>query len=473
MQLTHVAILPSPGLGHLIPLFELAKRLVVHHGIHVSFLVINTNEATTAQDQLLRSPTLPPGLEVVDLPLVDVSAITTDDITLLARLCVIAEESLKSLRSVLIGLALGKPNALVIDLFSTQAFQVCNDLSIPTYSFFTPSVTFLAFSLYLPTLDREVEGEFIDLPEPIAIPGCSPVRPGDLVDQVRNRKIDEYKWCLFHLSRLPLAAGIFLNSWEDLEPVSLKTIREHPFYLQIPTPPVYPIGPLIKQDEQLTISDKEYLAWLDKQPPDSVLFVAHGSGGTLSSEQLTEMAWGLELSKQRFLWVVRTPSDASAATFFNVGSDVNDPKAYMPEGFLEKTQGVGMVVPSWAQQATVLRHPSTGGFLSHCGWNSSLDSVSNGVPMIAWPLYAEQKMNASLLTEEIGVAVKPVKGPGKKVIGREEINRVVRLVMESEEGKVMRHKVKQLGHSASRALETGGSSFDSLACVVKKWKGNQ
>ncbi|KAJ0087240.1 hypothetical protein Patl1_09104 [Pistacia atlantica] len=204
-------------------------------------------------------------------------------------------------------------------------------------------VTFLAFSLYLPTLDREVEGEFIDLPEPITIPGCSPVRPGDLVDQVRNRKIDEYKWCLFHLSRLPLAAGIFLNSWEDLEPVSLKTIREHPFYLQIPTPPVYPIGPLIKQDEQLTISDKEYLAWLDKQPPDSVLFVAHGSGGTLSSEQITEMAWGLELSKQRFLWVVRTPSDASAATFFNVGSDVNDPKAYMPEGFLEKTQGVGMV----------------------------------------------------------------------------------------------------------------------------------
>ncbi|KAJ0024928.1 hypothetical protein Pint_08914 [Pistacia integerrima] len=449
MQLTHVAILPSPGLGHLIPLFELAKRLVVHHGIHVSFLVINTNEATTAQDQLLRSPTLPPGLEVVDLPLVDVSAITTDDITMLARLCVIAEESLKSLRSVLIGLALGKPNALVIDLFCTQAFQVCNDLSIPTYSFFTPSVTFLAFSLYLPTLDREVEGEFIDLPEPIAIPGCSPVRPGDLVDQVRNRKIDEYKWCLFHLSRLPLAAGIFLNSWEDLEPVSLKTIREHPFYLQIPTPPVYPIGPLIKQDEELTISDKEYLAWLDKQPPDSVLFVAHGSGGTLSSEQLTEMAWGLELSKQRFLWVIRTPR------------------------FLEKTQGVGMVVPSWAQQATVVRHPSTGGFLSHCGWNSSLDSVSNGVPMIAWPLYAEQKMNASLLTEEIGVAVKPVKGPGKKVIGREEINRVVRLVMESEEGKVMRHKVKQLGHSASRALETGGSSFDSLACVVKKWKGNQ
>lgn len=467
----HVAVLASPGLGHLIPLLEFAKRLVVNHGIHVSFLAINTNEDSASKDKLLRS--LPHGLDVVDLPPVDVSAVTTDDMPLVTRLHAIAEESLiKSLKSVLIELCY--PKALVIDLFCTQAFEICSQLSIPTYSFVTTSVHFFAFVMYLPTLDREVQGEFVDLPEPIKIPGCPPVRPEDLPDPLWNRNIDEYKFLLLHVSRLPLAAGIFLNSWENLEPVPLKVIREHSFYLQIPTPPIYPIGPLIKQDEPLSSSDEECLAWLDKQPSDSVLFAVPGSGGTLTAEQVTEMAWGLEQSKQRFIWVVRMPSDASAsATYFNVGSHVNDPKAYLPEGFVERTrtQGVGMVVPSWAPQVHILRHPSTGGFLSHCGWNSTLESICHGVPMIAWPLYAEQRMNAAMLTaEETGVAIKPEIESGKKVIGREEIERVVRLLMESEEGKAMRRRVKELKESASRELEDGGSSDDSLATFIKKWR---
>ncbi|KAH9692850.1 UDP-glycosyltransferase 72E3 [Citrus sinensis] len=464
----HVAVLASPGLGHVVPLLEFAKRLVINHGVHVRFLVITTNEASAAQEKLLRS--LPDGLDVVDLPPVDVSAVTRDDMPVITRLHAIVDESLKSsLKAVLIELC--NPRALVIDLFCTQAFEICSQLSIPTYSFVTTSIHFFAFALYLPTLDREVQGEFVDLPEPIEIPGCPPVRPEDLLDQVRNRKIDEYNLFLLHISRLPLAAGIFLNRWENLELVPLRAIREHSFYLQIPTPPIYPIGPLIKQDETLSASDEECLAWLGKKPSDSVIFVAPGSGGTLTAEQVTEMAWGLEQSKQRFIWVVRMPSDASAsATFFNVGSDVNDPQAYLPEGFLQRTHGMGMVVPSWAPQVEILRHSSTGGFLSHCGWNSSLESICHGVPMIAWPLYAEQKMNAAMLTEEIGVAVKPVIESGKKVIGRGEIERVVRLVMESEQGQVMRRRVKELKESASRALEDGVSSSDSLARFVKKWK---
>lgn len=256
MQLPHVAVTASPGLGHVIPLLEFSKRLVIEHGVHVSFLVMNTNEQpSAAQAQLLQSPNLPPGLQLVDLPPVDVSAVASVRFT---RLCTIAEESLKSLRSVL--MEIGKPQALIIDLFASQAFDIFSELSIPIYSFFTTSVAFFTFALYLPTLDREVEGEFIDLPEPIGIPGCSSVRPEDLLDHVRNRKNDDYKWFSFHMRRLPLAAGIFLNSWEDLEPVSLKAIREHRFYLQIPTPPIYPIGPLIKQDEPLIVSDEEYLA---------------------------------------------------------------------------------------------------------------------------------------------------------------------------------------------------------------------
>ncbi|TXG52272.1 hypothetical protein EZV62_021441 [Acer yangbiense] len=467
----HVAVLPNLGMGHIIPLFELAKRLVVFdHDIHISFLLINTDEDNSAaRDQYLYSTALPPSLDVVDMPPINVSDIVRDDMLILTRICVIVEESLKSLKSVLI--ELGKPEALVIDLFCTGAFKICSELSIPVYSFYSPSTAFLTFSLYIPTLDREVEGEFVDLPEPISIPGCSPIRLDDLLDEVRDRKNNQYKLFYLHMSRLPQATGILVNTWEDFEPVPLKAIREHSFFLQLPTPPIYPVGPLIKQDESMSSSDEECLTWMDNQPVDSVLFIALGSGGTLTTGQLLEMAWGLEMSQQKFIWVLRKPDDADASsTFFNVGSDVNDPKSYLPEGFLEKTHGVGLVVKSWATQVAILRHPSTGGFLSHCGWNSTLESITHGVPIIAWPLYAEQKMNAAMLTEEIGVAVKPVKVPGETVVKREEISRVVKLLMESEEGEIIRGRVKKLRDSARRAVDIGGSSYNSLSCLIEKWK---
>ncbi|KAL4346343.1 hypothetical protein GQ457_17G016360 [Hibiscus cannabinus] len=469
----HVAVLPNMGLGHLIPHLELAKRLVVHHGFHVSFLVITTNEPSAAQDQLLCSPHIPPHLHIVRLPPVDVDRIDldNDDVLVLTRVCTITAESLLSLKSVLTDL--GKPKALVTDLFATQAFDVCKELSIPAYLYSTTSAAFNAFMLYLPQLDSDVDIEFIDLPQPIQVPGCSPIRTSDLVDQVRNRKIDEYKWLFYHVSRLPLASGILINSWEGLEPMPIKSIQENPLFNQIPTPPVYPIGPLIRQDETLSnTANLECVEWLDKQPPDSVLFLTFGSGGTLSFEQQTELALGLELSQQRFIWVVRKPTDTSGAgAFFQAGEvKENDPKVYLPEGFLNRTRGVGLVVSSWAPQVSILGHPSTGGFLSHCGWNSALESIVQGVPMIAWPLYAEQRMNATWLTEDIGVAVKPKMEAGERIIGREEIERVVRTVMEGEEGKVVRGRVKELKESAAKTLDSDGSSYASLSCVVNHWK---
>lgn len=475
----HVAVLASPGMGHIIPLFELSKLLATRHGVHVSFLVITTG-ASAAQNQFFQSPSnnnIPTNLlRVINIPPVDMSTIITEEMLVLTRVCVIVKESLdRNLRSILKEL---KPTALVVDLFTTQGIDFARELSIPVHVFYTASAGLLAFSVYLPTLDREVEGEFIDLPEPIQVPGCRPERTEDLLDQVRNRKIDEYKWFLFHMSRLKLADGIFENSWNDLEPSTLKALREHPFYkeiLKIPT--VYPIGPLIKPDEDI-ISEKDasIMSWLDSQPVGSVLFVALGSGGTLSSEQLTELAWGLEMSGQRFILVVRKPTDASAcAAFFTSGNDVGDdhPSVYLPEGFIKRTEGVGVIVHSWAPQAAILGHDSTGAFLSHCGWNSTLESLAHGVPIIAWPLYSEQKMNATLLAEEVGVAVKPAPPPqetGKNVIGRREIERVVRLIMEGEEGKKMRRRAKELKESAKKAVSTGGFSYNSLAAVFNFWK---
>ncbi|CAK9178550.1 unnamed protein product [Ilex paraguariensis] len=139
---------------------------------------------------------------------------------------------------------------------------------------------------------------------------------------------------------------------------------------------------------------------------------------------------GLELSNQRFIWIVRRPIDSNACGSYFGGDRENNPVEYLPEGFLERTKEVGLVVPSWGPQVAVLSHLSTSGFLTHCGWNSVLESISHGVPMIAWPLYTEQGMNAWFLEEEIGVAVKPIRVEQRSLVRREEIARVVRLVME-------------------------------------------
>ncbi|XP_056177267.1 anthocyanidin 3-O-glucosyltransferase 5-like [Syzygium oleosum] len=469
----HVAVLANSGLGHVIPLLEFSKRLVVGHGFRVTFLVVTTVDPTPAQDQLLNARGLPHDLHMHGLPAVDTSSIVPEDSRILTRISLVVEASIKSLKATLI--ELNYPRALVVDVFCTQAFGVASELGIPTYSFFTMSATMLAFSLYLPTLDREVTGELVDLPEPVRVPGCPPVRPEDLLDQAKDRKNEEYRWLLYHFSRLPMAAGIFLNTWEALEPGSLRTLREDSFYRNVPVPPVHAIGPLVHEDgdaEGLRSTDAECLAWLDRQPGESVVLVSLGSGGTLTREQQAEMAWGLELSQQRFLWIVRKPADASAsAAFFNVGSDEeDDPTKYLPQGFLEKTREVGMLVPSWAAQVAILSHPSIGAFLSHCGWNSSVESLARGVPMIAWPLYAEQRTNAAMLAEDVDVAIRPSVEEGRKVVGRKEIERVVRAVMRGEEGKRMRRRAREIRDSSVESLSHGGSSDASLAVVCEDWK---
>ncbi|KAL3734130.1 hypothetical protein ACJRO7_023474 [Eucalyptus globulus] len=329
----HVAVLANSGLGHVVPLLEFSKRLVVGHGFRVTFLVVTTVDPTPAQDQLLNAPGLPHDLHVLTLPAVDTASVVPEDSRLLACVCLIVEASLKSLKATLIELSY--PRALVVDLFRTQALDVTGELGIPAYSICTMSAKMLAFSLYLPTLDREVTGELVDLP--------GPIRPEDLLDQ--------YRWFLYHVSRFPMAAGIFLNTWEGLELCPLRVLREDSFYRQVPAPQIHAIGPLVHEDgdaEGLRSTDIESFAWLDRQPEESIVLISLGSGGTLTMEQQVEMAWGLELSQQRFLWIVRKPTDASAsATFFNVGRDEeDDPTKYLPQGFQEKTREVGMVVPS-------------------------------------------------------------------------------------------------------------------------------
>lgn len=465
-QKPHVTVLASPGMGHVTPLLELAKRLVVDHGFRVTFLAITTDVAPPAQIQLLNNPSLPSDLHVIHLPQVDVSSTDSSDCDagVVPRLVYIVRETLHSLRSVLISLQRPPIKALIVDPFCVEALEIAADLSIPTYLFLTGSASFLALTMYFPTIHAaQVDGDYGNIGEQVCIPGCNPLWLDDLVPELL---IPE----LLHLSnRVPALKGVLVNTWEELEPVTLSALKENPFFLRLPSPPIYPIGPLTKKNttEPVTSTESNLLTWLDRQPPDSVVYVSFGSGGTLSAEQMTELAYGLELSGKRFLWVARPPSEAKASgSFFETGcGDAEDPASFLPDGFLDRTRGLGVVTVSWAPQVAVVSHPSVAGFVTHCGWNSVLESIVHGVAMIAWPLYAEQKMNATMLVD-MGVAVRlkllRVGQDGKRFAGRGEIERALRMVMEGE----MRQRARELQGSAARALGHGGGC---LARLGNKW----
>uniref|UniRef100_M8BUD8 Putative hydroquinone glucosyltransferase n=1 Tax=Aegilops tauschii TaxID=37682 RepID=M8BUD8_AEGTA len=148
----------------------------------------------------------------------------------------------------------------------------------------------------------------------------------------------------------------------------------------------------------------------------------------------------------------------------------DDPLAWLPEGFLERTKSRGLAVAGWAPQVRVLAHPATAGFMSHCGWNSTLESLASGVPMITWPLYAEQKMNAAILTELTGVALRPAVSREDGFVANDEVAAAVRELMEGEKGRAVRQQARRLQEVAARARSPEGPSWRALAKVAGKWK---
>jgi len=142
---------------------------------------------------------------------------------------------------------------------------------------------------------------------------------------------------------------------------------------------------------------------------------------------------------------------------------------FLPSGFLERTKEQGMVVPSWAPQSEILGHGSVGGFLSHCGWNSTLESVVHGVPLITWPLFAEQRMNAVVMSEGLKVGVR-ARVSENGLVERVEIAEMIKCLMEEEEGREMRKRMKELKEDAANAIKEDGSSTKTLSQLALVWK---
>ncbi|KAK4485455.1 hypothetical protein RD792_008096 [Penstemon davidsonii] len=194
------------------------------------------------------------------------------------------------------------------------------------------------------------------------------------------------------------------------------------------------------------------LEWLDKQEAKSVIYITFGTTTSLSDEQIEQLALGLEQSKQNFLWVLR---DADKGNVF----DGEVRRAKLPEGFEDRVKGVGIVVRDWAPQLEILAHPSTGGFMSHCGWNSCIESITMGVPIAAWPMHSDQPRNTMLVTDilKIGLVVREWT-QREELVKASTIENVVKRLMASEEGNEIRKRAEELGATIQQATEEGGVS---------------
>ena len=257
----------------------------------------------------------------------------------------------------------------------------------------------------------------------------------------------------------------------DLEPKAINAITDGLCVPDSLTSPIYCIGPLIADAEERAgeegnkgdrAPEDECLSWLDSQPSKSVVFLCFGSRGTFSLGQVKEIAYGLERSGQRFLWVVKKPPrDENYTTEFDLDG-------VLPEGFLERTKDRGMVVKTWAPQVGVLRKESVGGFVTHCGWNSVLEAVVAGVPLVAWPLYAEQHLNRNVLVNDMKIAIDLEQREEDGFVSGDELERRVRELMESEQGREQGEKSRKMREMASAALgSASGSSTRTLAKFVE------
>lgn len=240
--------------------------------------------------------------------------------------------------------------------------------------------------------------------------------------------------------------------------------------------PVWSIGPalsLVVNDERPPSSINNYSEWFDLHQPASVLYVSFGSQASISASQTNELAMGLEASGKAFIWVARLPSGFDMAEKFRA--------EWLPDGFEERMnkQNRGLLIHKWAPQQDILLHKSTGAFLSHCGWNSALESMCAGILILEWPLAGEQFFNSHMLEKEVGVCYEIGDGNKAGIIKHDHIAKGINMVLgKTVTGEEMRRKAFQIREKLKDAITVGegsrGSSvkamdeFISIALLIDK-----
>ncbi|EHA8589875.1 Scopoletin glucosyltransferase [Cocos nucifera] len=359
------------------------------------------------------------------------------------------------------------PDAVVSDYFLPWTQDVAAELAVPRLVFHGTSLFSLCASHSMDSF-KVLESVPPGGAESFVLPGL-PHRIEMQRSQIRDwSKMPEMAAFLNRCKNSEERSyGVVANSYYELEP----DYAEH--YRKVVGRRVWNVGPVSlrnrneieksRRGDETSIDCNQCLSWLNTKKPGSVVYVCFGSISSLPIAQIREIALGLKASDKAFILVVR-----------GVRGHDSD---WLPEGFEEEVvgRGKGVIIRGWAPQILILNHEAVGGFVTHCGWNSCLEGVTAGVPLITWPMFAEQFFNERLMVEVlkvgVGVGMKEIayQGAERRVVAGEEIRRAVGRVMDGgEEAEEMRRRARELAEMARRAVEEGGSSYVDVGELIQE-----
>ncbi|CAN0878734.1 UDP-glycosyltransferase 73C12 [Linum grandiflorum] len=484
-QLVHFVLFPFMAQGHMIPMVDIAK-LLASRGVMVTIVTTPINAARfrptlgRAIDELgllinlveLRFPCveagLPEGCENADM---------LPSFAYLGHLAKAAAMMEPQVESLFENMRI-KPACIISDFCLPYTNNLAKKFDVPRISFhgfscfnlmcihcvglhkdeIEPSVSSAHEYFVLPGMPGEIKYTKAQLP--FQIRKTEPDDPKDeFQDSVEKAELEVY--------------GVIVNSFEELEPEYFSGYKDSKRGKVWCVGPVsltnlHELDKLQRGNNDISLSHHS-LDWLNTREPESVLYVCLGSICNLSSEQLMELALGLEASEKPFIWAFRETETTK---------DLH--KWIVDDGYEDRVAGRGLVIRGWVPQVTILSHDSVGVFLTHCGWNSSLEGISAGVPLVTWPLFADQFSNEKLIVEVLRTGVKVgaerptyyLEGSedNEVTVKRDDVERAVRLVMEesSKEGDERRKQAKELAKMAKRAVESGGSSHRSVGMLIEE-----
>ncbi|KAL4566014.1 hypothetical protein LXL04_030123 [Taraxacum kok-saghyz] len=469
-QKPHAVCIPVPAQGHINPMLKLAK--ILHSkGFLITFVNTEFNhhrllrsrgsDALDGIDDSFRFESIPDGLPPPE---------NLDATQNVYDICRSTQEKCLSPFKTLISKvsdSFSPVTCIVSDLLMGFTLDAAKELGIPEFMFWTGGAGALVCYDQYPNL---VDNGLMPLKDPSdmvngyldTVLDCIPTMHGIRLKYIPPfiRTInpgDEFmvQFTNTQLHKAKTSSGIILNTLNDLEHDVLATLSST-------FPPCYGLGPLHLLEKQITNKtlssigsnlwkeEPECLKWLDSKPPSSVVYVNFGSITIMTHEQLLEFCFGLANSNHPFLWILR-PGIVS-------GSESELP---LPMEFLREISERGMM-GGWCDQERVLNHKSIGGFLTHSGWNSTVESLASGVPMLSWPFFSDQLPNCWLSCNKWGVAMEI-----ENDVKRGEVERMVIELMSKEKGKEMRENAMKWKEKANEACTfPSGSSIISLEKLI-------
>ncbi|XP_011020320.1 PREDICTED: crocetin glucosyltransferase, chloroplastic-like [Populus euphratica] len=457
----HILLVTFPAQGHINPALQFAKRLVAI-GAHVTF-----STSMGAARRMSKTGTYPEGLSFAAFDDGSEHGFRpSDDINhYFTELRLVGSKSLAEL--IVASSKNGRPFTRVVysNLIPWVA-KVARELKLPSTLLWNQSPALLdIFYYYFNGYGDTIRENINDPTFSLKLPGLPPLGSRDLPSFFNPRNTHAFAIPVNreHIEVLDEETNpkVLVNTFDALECEALNSIGK---YKLVGVGPLIPSAFLDGEDPtdtsfggDLFQGSKDHIEWLNSKPESSVIYIAFGSISALSKPQKEEMARALLETGRPFLWVIR--------------ADRGEEKEEGKLSCNEELEKQGKIVP-WCSQVEVLSHPSIGCFVTHCGWNSTFESLSSGVPMVAFPQWTDQLTNAKMVEDVWKTGVRVTSSNKEGVVEGEEIERCLELVMGGgERGSEIRKNAKKWKELARQSSKEGGSSYNNLKAFVDEIAG--